>query len=47
MNEDGPVAQMDRAFVSQTKGRVFDSRRGHQIFYIAGFRRFNSEHEIC
>ena len=31
VNISVPVAQLDRAFDSGSKGRAFESRRGHQI----------------
>jgi len=27
-----PVAQLDRVFASEAKGRAFESRRAHQMF---------------
>ncbi len=30
--QDAPVAQLDRAFDYESKGRVFESRRAHHIF---------------
>lgn len=29
-----PVAQLDRALVSEAKGRGFDSRRAHHVYAV-------------